>query len=188
MAKQQFIFAGTGGQGLILAAIVMAEAAILARKNAAQSQSYGPEARGGASKAELIISDETIRYPKVRQPDFVLTMSEQAYKKYGLELGEEAVLIVDDTYVTHVKPRNRNLYALPVTKTARATFGNEQSANIVAVGVVAALSEAVPFDQVRQAVTKRVPKGSVEQNTRALELGWNLGRDAKIAATQAKTP
>ena len=187
MSKRQFIFTGTGGQGLILAAIVMAEAAVLSRLNTAQSQSYGPEARGGASKAELIISDEDVHYPKVRQPDFVLTMSEQAYKKYGLNLEEDAVLIVDDTYITNVKPRSRNLYSLPITKTVRSAFGDEQSANIMAVGVVAALSETVPFEQVRQAVTRKVPKGTVDRNIKALELGWNLGREAKITGTQAKS-
>lgn len=182
MSKQQFVLTGTGGQGLILAAIVIAEAAVLSRLNAVQSQSYGPEARGGASKAEVIVSDQVIHYPHVHQPDFVITMSEQSYKQYGLDLREEAVLIVDNTYVTNIKPRGRNLYSLPITKMARVTFGSEQSANIVAVGVVAALSDVVPFEQLREAVARRVPKGTVDQNTKAMELGWNLGREAKATA------
>lgn len=174
MSKQQFLFAGTGGQGLILASIIWAEAAILAEQNVAQSQSYGPEARGGASKSEVIVSDQAIHYPKVRQADYVLTMSRAAYKKYGINLRDEAILIVDDTYVPEFKIR-ANLFSLPFAKVARNHLGGEQSANIVALGAVAALSGMLPLEIVRQAVTTRVPKSSIELNLLALELGWQLG-------------
>jgi 2-oxoglutarate ferredoxin oxidoreductase subunit gamma len=174
LAKLRFLLTGTGGQGLILAAIMLAEAGIKAEKNVAQSQSYGPEARGGACRAEVIIGNEEIYYPKVEIPDFVLTLSHEAYKKYGLHLSEDAVLIVDNSYVPEVKPRDRNFYALPITKTARNEFGSEQSANIVALGVVCALSKVVALENVQQAVQLRAPKGTVERNLKALELGWQL--------------
>lgn len=175
MAKQEFLLTGTGGQGLILAAIMLAEAGINADQNVAQSQSYGPEARGGASRAEVILGNEEIHYPKVENPGFVLTLSQEAYKKYGLHLNEEAVLIVDDSQVTDVKPRSRNFYSLPIIRTARTQFGSEQSANVVALGVVASLSGQIPIENVLQAVQQRAPKGTVEQNTKALELGWQMG-------------
>lgn len=175
MAKQQFIFSGTGGQGLILAAIMLADAAVLAGQNVVQSQSYGPEARGGASKAEVIISDEAINYPKVQRPDLVLSISQEAYKKYGLTLDEKAKLIVDDTYVPETKPRSRNFYSLPLTKVTRTEFGSEQSANVVALGAVAAISRQLSLEHVREAVRQRAPKGTTDRNLKALELGWQLG-------------
>lgn len=175
MAKQEFLLTGTGGQGLILAAIMLAEAGINAGQNVAQSQSYGPEARGGASRAEVIIGNEAIYFPKVEKPDFVLTLSQEAYKKYGLHLNEEALLIVDDSYVTDVKPRSKNFYSLPITRAARAHFGTEQSANVLALGVVAALSGQIAMENVLQAVRQRAPKGTADQNSKALEIGWQMG-------------
>lgn len=177
MAKQEFLLTGAGGQGLILAAIMLAEAGIYAEQNVAQSQSYGPEARGGASRAEVIIGNEEIYYPKVEKPDFVLTLSQEAYKKYGLHLNEEAMLIVDNSQVTEVKPR-RNLYSLPIMKTTRTQLGSEQSANVVALGVVASLSGKISMENVLQAVQQRSPKGTAERNTKALELGWHMGSEA----------
>ncbi|AFQ45042.1 2-oxoacid:acceptor oxidoreductase family protein [Desulfosporosinus meridiei] len=179
MAMQKFLLTGTGGQGLILAAIMLAEAGIYAGQNVAQSQSYGPEARGGASRAEVIIGDEDIYYPKVERPDFVLTLSQEAYKKYGLHLDEEAILIVDDTQVTEVKPRSKNFYSLPITKAVRAHFGSEQSANVLALGVVASISGYLSMDNVLQSVKHRAPKGTTEQNIKALEIGWKMGLKAR---------
>lgn len=179
MAKQEFLLTGTGGQGLILAAIMLAEAGIMANRNVAQSQSYGPEARGGASRAEVIISSQVIYYPKVQKPDFVLTLSPEAYRKYGLNLREDAVLIVDSSQITEVKPRRINFYALPITKTTCTQFGSEQSANVVALGVVASLSRIIPLENVLQAVICRSPRGTTELNNKALKLGWQMGTEAK---------
>ena len=175
MPKQEFLLSGTGGQGLILAAIMLAEAGINADQNVAQSQSYGPEARGGASQAEVIINNEAIYYPKVKKPDFVLTLSQEAYKKYGLHLNEEAILIVDNCRVTEVKPRSINFYSLPITKTARTQFGSEQSANIVALGIMASLSGKISWENVLKAVQQWAPKGTANRNIKALELGWQMG-------------
>lgn len=179
MAKQQFLLTGTGGQGLILAAIMLADAAVLAGQNVVQSQSYGPEARGGASRAEVIICQEAINYPKVSRPDLVLTLSQEAYKKYGLTLSEDTLLIVDNTYVKEVKPRSKNLYCLPITQVARNQLGSDQSANVVALGVLAAFSPQLPLEAVRWAVQKRAPQGTESRNLNALELGWNLGLRAR---------
>ena len=184
MAKQQALLTGTGGQGLILAAIMLAEAAISAGKNVVQTQSYGPEARGGASKAEVIISDQEINYPKVQGPDLVLAMSTQAYTKYGLNLAEAGILIVDNTFVKEIKSRKGNLFALPITKIAKSELGSEQSANVVALGVVAAVSGFVSLDCARAGVIKRAPKGTAERNCAALELGWRLGMEARTVVQE----
>ena len=97
--KTNIRLTGTGGQGLILAGIILAEAALLEGKNAIQSQSYGPEARGGASKAEVIVADEAIHYPKVLESDYLLAMSEKAYEKYHSGMKDSSVLIIDTTFV-----------------------------------------------------------------------------------------
>lgn len=186
MAKQQLLLTGTGGQGLILAAIMLAEATIISGRNVVQSQSYGPEARGGASRAEVIINSEAIYYPKVQAPDLVLTLSQEAYRKYGLNLSEEAILVVDNTYVTEVKPRSRNFYSLPITQVAKQQVGYEQSANVVALGVVAALTPQLSLEEVRQAVRLRAPKGTIDRNLKALELGWNLGTEVQCAKVGEK--
>ncbi|CAA7601440.1 Pyruvate-flavodoxin oxidoreductase, central domain protein [Acididesulfobacillus acetoxydans] len=182
MSGEQVLLSGTGGQGLILAAIMLAEAAVLAGHNVVQSQSYGPEARGGASKAEVIISDEKIYYPKVQTPGLVLAMSQEAYRKYGLNLDEAAILVVDSTYVLEVKPRQKNFYALPITRLTRSELGGEQSANVMALGVVAALGNLLTREQVTQAVLNRAPKGTAKRNLKALEIGWQLGREAELPA------
>src|SRR5665647_501001 len=100
---KQIVLTGTGGQGLILAGIILAEAAVLDGKQAIQTQSYGPEARGGASRAEVIISDEPIDYPKVQKADTLLAMSQEAFNKYGGSIGAEGILVVDTTFVRELK-------------------------------------------------------------------------------------
>jgi 2-oxoglutarate ferredoxin oxidoreductase subunit gamma len=181
MAKQEFLLTGTGGQGLILAAIILAQAGINAGQNVAQSQSYGPETRGGACRAEVIIGNEAIHYPKVEKPDFVLTLSQEAYNKYGLHLNEDASLIVDNSQVTELTPRRINFYALPITKTARTQFGTEEGANLVALGIVASLSGKISLDNVLQAAQQWAPQGTAERNIKAVELGWRMGMEAKYA-------
>ncbi len=160
MGRLEVVLTGTGGQGLILAAIMLAEAAVDANLNVVQTQSYGPEARGGASRAEVIISQEAIYYPRVLQPELVLTMSEAAYKKYGLNLPDNAVLIVDSTYVHEMRPRT-NAYYLPISHTAQERIGSEQSANVMALGLLAAVGiAALPFSLLKSAVERRSPRGS----------------------------
>ncbi|MFZ3132276.1 MAG: 2-oxoacid:acceptor oxidoreductase family protein [Desulfosporosinus sp.] len=181
MAKQEFLLTGTGGQGLILAAIMLAQAGINAGQNVAQSQSYGPEARGGICRAEVIISNEAIHYPKVENPDFVLTLSQEAYIKYGLHLHEDASLIVDNSQVTEVTPRSVNFYALPITKTARTQFGSEEGANLVALGIVASLSGIISLDNILQVAQQWAPQGTAERNIKALALGWQMGMEANNA-------
>lgn len=184
MPDLEVLLTGTGGQGVILAAILLAEAAARAGLNVAQSQSYGPEARGGASKAEVIIRECAIYYPKVQNPDIVLVMSKAAYKKYGLGLSENAVLLLDNTCVQEVKPRT-NLVSLPITAVTKSSLGGEQSANLTALGVVAFLAGIVPLEFVREAVQKRVPQNSVQRNLAALELGWELASQAQFGKALA---
>ena len=175
---KQIVLTGTGGQGLILAGIILAEAAVLDGKQAIQTQSYGPEARGGASKAEVLIADEPIDYPKVQKADTVLAMSQEAFNKYSAGAGEGAKLIVDSTFVRELKETKAQLIALPITKAAREELGRDMFANIIALGAIVGLTETVSRASLEQAVLARVPKGTEDKNRKALDLGFQLAKQA----------
>ncbi|MEG1496655.1 MAG: 2-oxoacid:acceptor oxidoreductase family protein [Clostridiales bacterium] len=169
--KTNIRLTGTGGQGLILAGIILAEAALLEGKNAIQSQSYGPEARGGASKAEVIVADEPIHYPKVLESDYLLAMSEKAYVKYNSGMKENSVLIIDTTFVAE-RPNEKagKIIAIPITKLAKEATGREMTANIAALGILAGLG-IVSEKHLKEAILARVPKGTEELNMKAFEVG-----------------
>lgn len=170
---------GTGGQGLILAGIILAEAAILDGKEAIQTQSYGPEARGGASKSEVIISDTGIDYPKVLAADLLLAMSQEACVKYIDVLKKNGKLIVDTTYVKEVPAIDAELLKLPITKEAREQLGNAMFANIIALGALVGATKIVSEDSLVSAVLNRVPKGTEEINQKALQIGLAMGKSEK---------
>lgn len=169
----QFRLSGSGGQGLILAGIILAEAAILDGKEALQSQSYGPEARGGSSKSEVIISDTAIYYPKVLNPDFLLAMTQEALEKYASDLKEDSIVVVDSTFVRQVPSHFKNVYSIPITKMAKEQLGRDLFANIIALGAVAKITKAVTNESLENAVFDRVPKGTEEVNRKALKLGYD---------------
>ena len=169
---------GSGGQGLILAGIILAEAAIIDGQNVVQTQSYGPAARGGASKAEVIISPDEIDYPKVERPEVFLGLNQESVLKYMGDCKERAVAIVDSGLVAHIPQGKARVYALPITETARKEVGRELVANVVALGALAALSGMVNREAVATALLRRVPKGTEEMNRKALELGFGLADQA----------
>jgi 2-oxoglutarate ferredoxin oxidoreductase subunit gamma len=161
--------AGSGGQGLILAGIILAEAAgVYDGKFVCQTQSYGPEARGGASKAEVVISDAPIDYPKAIQPDVLLALNQKSLEAFSADLKPGGLLLVDADLVQEV-PAGRVL-ALPFTRIARG-LGRTMAANIVALGALALLTGAVSLDSLTAAVLARVPKGTEDLNRRALAAG-----------------
>ena len=171
--------AGTGGQGMILAGIILAEAAAIgAGKHVAQSQSYGPEARGGASKAEVIISDTEIDYPKVIQADLLLAMSQEACDKYGREVKSDGWLIIDSEQVKRVPPHPRTV-RVPITRISVEQVGRQITANIVALGVIVGLTGIVPCQAVIEAVERRAPPGTKEINLQALQAGFALSEHTR---------
>lgn len=165
---------GRGGQGIILAGIILAEAALLDGLNVVQSQVYGPESRGGASRAEVIISRQAISYPKVTVPDILLVMSQEAATKYAVTVKVEGLLVVDSTYVRTTPPVKARVFRAPISGTARDEIGREIVASAVAAGLIAGLSEVVSVESVREAVKRRVPAGTAELNLRAVEAGLAL--------------
>lgn len=167
---------GTGGQGLILAGIILAEAAVLDGKQAVQTQSYGPEARGGASKAEVMISDGEIDYPKVLAADILLAMSQEACNKYTGYLKDTGKLIIDSTFVKQVPDVRASVVSLPITHTARQELGNAMFANMIALGALVGMTKIVSRDSLVTAVLERVPKGTEQVNEKALELGIAMAK------------
>lgn len=168
--------AGAGGQGIILMGIILAEAAGLYEGFVVcQTQSYGPEARGGAAKAEVVISREEIDYPKAIQPDILVAMNQAAADAYGLDLKPGGLLLVNSTLVEDLP--SPKAIALPFTATARQETGRELLANIVALGALVRLSGIVRVASLEQAVRRRAPAGTAEINQRALQAGLRLAAD-----------
>ena len=174
--RYEIRLSGSGGQGLILAGIILAEAAgVYDGKYVAQTQSYGPEARGGASKAEVVLSDEEIDYPMATRPDLLLAMNQSSCDAYYYDMKPEGMLVVDSTFVTNT-PTTKAI-RIPFTQLARKELGREMVANIVALGALATLTNMVSPQALETAVLARVPSGTEELNRRALQLGSRKARE-----------
>lgn len=169
--RYEFRLSGQGGQGVILAGIILAEAAILDGLNAAQTQSYGPESRGGASKAEVVISDSDIDYPKVTNPDAVLALTQEAHNAYGRKATPGTVLVVDEERVDGPWPDGVRVIRAPIARLALEVTGRELTTNIVALGVLARATGMISDDAIARAVLARVPRGTEEINRKALSAG-----------------
>ncbi len=166
---------GAGGQGLVLGGVILAEAVSLFEGiNAVQTQSYGPEARGGASKSEVIISSQEIDYPKATEIDLLLSLTQEACDKYVVDLKQDGILLADSWMVKDLPEGGYNVYHLPIITTAKEKVGKVFVANIVALGAIARLIDSVSLESVEKAVLSRVPKGTEDLNKRALELGYEL--------------
>jgi 2-oxoglutarate ferredoxin oxidoreductase subunit gamma len=170
--------AGEGGQGMILAGIILAEAAaIFDEKNAIQTQSYGPEARGGASKSEVVIGSGELDYPEVLNADVLLALSQEACDKYASNLKKGGVLIVDEDKVTRV-PFSHAIKA-PIIRQALETTGRTITANVVALGVLVGVTGIVSRESIEKAVLARAPKGTEEMNRAALAAGFSLAEASR---------
>jgi len=179
----QIRFSGTGGQGIILAGIMLAEAAVIEGLNVVQSQVYGPESRGGSSKCEVIVSRGTIDYPKVTRPDILLVMSQEAADRYAPTVGEDGLLIVDSTHVHRVPEVKARVLRAEVSGVARDELGKEIVASAVAVGLLVGITGVVSEESLRRAVEARVPRGTTELNLKAMEAGLRLAETLRSAAT-----
>ena len=177
--RYEIRLSGSGGQGLVFAGTILAEAVgIYHGKNVVQSQSYGPEARGGASRSDIVISSGEIFYPKCMKLDLLLALTQEACDKFYMELKEEGILIVDSGLVNQLPARK--LHAFPFTLLSSEEVGTPMVANIMALGTVARISKIVPYEALAQALRARAPKGTEDRNLKALELGFGLpGRRGK---------
>ena len=177
MDKHEIRLSGSGGQGLLLAGIILAEAAIIDGKNAVQTQSYGPEARGGASKSEVLISDEDIDFPKVRDCDVLLSLTQKSYEQYNHGIKDTGILILDSSVTVDANVKNR-IISIPIVETASKVLGKPMVTNIVAMGAVVEITKIVSYEALETAVLKRVPKGTEELNKKALSLGYEIAKQS----------
>jgi 2-oxoglutarate ferredoxin oxidoreductase subunit gamma len=163
--------AGSGGQGLVLAGIMLAEAAVLEDRNALQTQSYGIASRGGLSLAEVIVDREEIIYQQVQKPDIILALTEEALEKYA-DLAEKGTIILYDT--TLAKPREgKNLTGYPFTKIAN-DLGNVGSVNILSLGAIIAAVPVVKTESLTSVLQKRFHGKALEMNLKVLQAGGQL--------------
>jgi len=171
--------AGTGGQGVILAGMILAEAAMLDGRAVVQVQNYGPEARGGASVADVVISTHEVDYPQVLQADVLIALSQEALHKFAAGVREDGLILTDEE--VDLMQDDRRVVRLPLTRLAFAASGRAIAANIVALGAVTALTGLVSRPALETAVKRRAPRGTEAVNMKALEAGFAAVETDKIA-------
>lgn len=162
--------AGKGGQGLIKSGLILAEALAAEGKRVLQLQSYGPEARGGASRSDVIIGDTS--YPGVVSLDVLVALSQEAYDKYLHLVKPNGIVIFDSDLVKPVLIEGINQHAVPLTRIAES-LGNKLYANSVVIGYLVALTKLVSKETVKKVICCRVPKSTVENNLKAFEIGYS---------------
>ncbi len=176
MSATEIKFGGFGGQGVILAGIIIGRAAsIYNGKFATLTQSFGPEARGSACSAQVIVSEKSILYPYVTKPEILLVMSQEACNKFLPETTDDATIIIEEDLVKPggLKP-GMQLYGIPATRLAEE-LGRKMILNIVMVGFFAAVTRVVNHDAAREAVKASVPAGTEDMNLKAFERGYQYG-------------
>ncbi len=186
MQLTEIRIAGFGGQGVILSAIVLGKAAsIYQGAFATMTQNFGPEARGGACSAQLVLSDSPVLYPYVTKPDILLVMSQEAYVRFGSELKDGGIMIVEQDMV-RVSDLSKSIkvYSIPATRIAEE-LGKRMVLNSVMVGFFTAITKLLEPDAVRQAIAASVPPNFKELNLKAFERGWEYGTTASTAAPES---
>jgi 2-oxoglutarate ferredoxin oxidoreductase subunit gamma len=177
MSRYEIRLSGFGGQGIVTAGYILGKAAALFdQHHVTFVKSYGPESRGGASSAQVIISDEEINYPRLVEPELLVAMSQEAYLKYVQELASGGLLLIDNDLVELNDHRDDiDIRAIPATRIAEGELGRKIVANIVMLGFLAANSDAVSKDGLREAVISSIPKGTEALNIQAFERGYEYG-------------
>lgn len=176
--RYEIRLSGEGGQGLVLAGKILAEAAaVYDDLNATQSQSYGPEARGGASRSEVIISDEEIDYPKAVHIDLLLALTQESCDRYYRDLKKGGILLVDGDAVSRLPEGDFRVISAPIIGLARDQVGRALVANIVALGFIAGIARVVSEKSLRAAIEARVPKGTEQLNLTAFSTGLEKARE-----------
>jgi 2-oxoglutarate ferredoxin oxidoreductase subunit gamma len=173
-------FAGFGGQGIIKSGIIVAAAAsIHAGKNSVQTQSYGPESRGGACKSEVVISEQEIDFPKLVQPDVLVVMSQAAYNDYADDIKQGGLIILDPDMIPTQKDLGKvKIFKVPATKMADQ-LGRRIVANIVMIGAFVAITKLLDENAVKESIKENIPKGTEELNLAAFEKGYEYGNSLK---------
>lgn len=180
MSRYEVRIGGFGGQGVVTMAVVAGETASLYdKKYVVQTQSYGPEARGGASKSEIVISDDEIDFPKVQTPDVFVVLSRAAYLAYIEGLKDDGILILDEDLVNIESdiPDTVKVYKIPATRIADKEVGSKQATNVVMLGAFAVITKVLSIEGLKARIEEKWPR-FVKSNMLALELGMKAGEEA----------
>ena len=183
MGRTEVRVAGFGGQGVVLAGVLLGTAAVLFDdKKAIQTQTYGAAARGGGARSDVIIDTQNIVYPRVTEPDIFVAMSEESIKKYGKELKKGGVLIIDEDLVKDPgledRQVHREVYRVPASRIAIRELGKNIVANLIMVGFLIGKTGLLSVEAVEEAIRRTVPRGTEELNLRAFRRGLEMAREA----------
>ena len=178
-SRQEYRLSGAGGQGLQLAAVVLADAATAAGREVVQTQSYGPEARGGASRSEVIVADSQIDFPEFASPDVTLCLSQAAFETFAAATRRGGLVVYDSGLVEATQPHGIETFGAPFTTIAKEEAGTKMAANIVSLAALTRLTGVLGREELLDAVRRRMPERLVEANLRAFAAGW------EVASTEA---
>ncbi len=183
MERMRLVFSGSGGQGVITAAIILAEAAVIHEElNATQSQVYGAAARGGATRTDIIISESEINYPKVIQPNLLVCLTQEAYHNYSGIIRPGGLLLTDSRFVTLEKKVDARQISLPMYQEVMAQIGKPIVFNICMLGALVAITNLVKPDSLMKVLKERIPAGFIDINQKAVDIGMALGAPHMLPA------
>jgi len=179
--RTEIRIAGFGGQGVVLAGVLLGTAAAVTDgRRAVQTQSYGAAARGGGARSEVVISDDPIVYPRVTHPQIMVAMSEEAMSKYGPDMAHGALLIIDGDLVKNVTRDDVRLVAVPASNTATQALGRTIVANLIMLGVLVAKTGVVSVAGMEAAIRENVPPKTIDLNLKAFHTGLEMGAAASV--------
>lgn len=179
--RQEIMFAGAGGQGIITASIILAEAAALHEGyHVLQSQAYGPEARGGSSSSHVIISDQEIGYPKVAKAHCMVCLTQESLDRFAAKVRPGGILITDRFFARRLKQSDALIYNLQTYRTVQEQIGLPIVFNVAVLGVLVGLTGVVKAESVHRVLERRVPARFLEQNMQAIDIGLELARTARV--------
>ena len=176
-SKKEIRLSGSGGQGLITAGIILAKAAVLDRVKVTQTQSYGPESRGGASRADVIIGNTEFYFPEAVNFDILLALTQEACDKFSVNLKDNGILIVDSTYVKNIAIQDVSIYEHPFTEIAMKELGTELPANIMSLSFLVKITSAVTENSLKKAILASVKPQYGELNIKAMKIGFKLAKE-----------
>ena len=181
MERYRIVFSGSGGQGVITASIILAEAAVLNEGlNAVQSQSYGPEARGGATRADVIISNREIRFPKATQPNILVCLTQAAYNKFSPDIRPGGLLLTDSQFVTQERKVDARQVELGMYDTVMLAIGKPVVFNVCMLGALLTLVPMVRDESVIKILEKSTPAEYLETNKKAFKLGREVAENSGL--------
>ena len=179
MAKIEIRFSGLGGQGVLLAGVILGTAVTQYEgRYAAQTQSYGAETRGGPARSDVIVSDEKIHYPLLSRCDILVSMNQSTMKNDEKDLREASTLIVDEDLVEEIpSTKNLRVFKVPATRSSQEAFKSKTFANMVMLGAVSKITSIAGSEALKSAISSLVPKETLQANLAAFDLGVRLGAD-----------